>query len=55
MRRTGQPLETAIERWKFSIRVLGRLRQTAQHLHILKMEDLILEPERELRIDFVGF
>ncbi|MGQ0445336.1 MAG: sulfotransferase family protein [Beijerinckiaceae bacterium] len=46
--RTGQPLNTAIERWKFSIRVLSTLRANHERLLVIKFEDLVVSPRQVL-------
>ncbi|MGH6794398.1 MAG: hypothetical protein ACREDH_04175, partial [Methylocella sp.] len=42
------PLNTAIERWKFSIRVLTALRASHERLLVVKFEDLVVAPRRVL-------
>ncbi|MGH6839119.1 MAG: sulfotransferase [Methylocella sp.] len=46
--RTGQPLNTAIERWKFSIHVLFALRASHESLLVVKFEDLVVSPRQVL-------
>jgi hypothetical protein len=45
MARTGQPLETACARWRYSVRVLDHLRSRHREFHWLRYEDLVREPE----------
>ncbi len=49
VRRTGQPVEEAIRRWKYSVRLLDALRARVKDLHVVKMEHLIRHPEENLR------
>ena len=46
--RTAQPLDTAIERWKFSIRVLSAFRASHERLLVVKFEDLVVSPRQVL-------
>ncbi|MGH6801710.1 MAG: sulfotransferase family protein, partial [Methylocella sp.] len=46
--RTAQPLNTAIERWKFSIRVLSAFRASHERLLVVKFEDLVVSPRQVL-------
>jgi len=46
--RTGQPLNTAIERWKFSIHVLSAFRARHERLLVVKFEDLVVSPRQVL-------
>jgi hypothetical protein len=48
MNRTGQTVEEATRRWKYSVRALNVLRYTCPRFHLLKFEDLIAYPEKEL-------
>jgi hypothetical protein len=48
VRRTGQPIEQAIERWRFSIHFWEMLRSSGQTLLTIKMEELIISPEATL-------
>lgn len=48
MRRTGQPLELAIDRWKFSISLLELFRHHHDRLHVLRMENLVRDPAAAL-------
>lgn len=48
VRRTGQPLALAIERWKFSITMLELFRRDHDRLHVLRMEDLVRDPATAL-------
>ncbi|MES1199700.1 MAG: sulfotransferase [Pseudomonadota bacterium] len=49
MRRANRPLDTSIASWKFSISLLQRMRAAPTPLLIVKMEDLVSNPEAELR------
>jgi len=44
MQRNARTLDGAIARWKFSVEYLKRLRASATPLHVVKMEDLVLNP-----------
>jgi hypothetical protein len=46
--RTGQTIEEATRRWKYSVRALNVLRETCPRFHLLKFEDLIANPVKEL-------
>lgn len=48
VRRTGQPFELAVERWKFSIRLLKVYQERHPALMVVRMEDLVLEPTSTL-------
>ena len=48
MARTGQPLETACARWRYSVRVLDHLRSRRRAFYWLRYEDLVGEPEATL-------
>jgi hypothetical protein len=48
MARTGQPLETACTRWRYSVRVLDYLRSRHKAFYWLRYEDLVREPETTL-------
>jgi hypothetical protein len=47
MERNNVPLDDAIQRWKFSIALMRRMRDTCV-AHVLRYEDLVAHPEREL-------
>jgi Sulfotransferase family len=47
--RTGQPIEVAVRRWKYSIRVLNLLKERSPRLLVIKFEDLITNPESTMR------
>lgn len=49
MRRKGLPLEKAIALWKYSVWYLERLRETGCPLLVVKYEDLVADPVKELR------
>ncbi|HEX4296684.1 MAG TPA: hypothetical protein VHZ56_01555, partial [Devosia sp.] len=49
MRRAGLSLELAIARWKFSIGLLSRLNEAGVRLHVLRMEDLLMDGPGELK------
>ncbi len=49
MARTGQSLEHACTRWKYSIRILRFLQQRRDVCYILKYEDLVRNPEKKLK------
>ena len=48
VRRTGQPLDVAIARWRFSIHLLEDYRQRHDRLLVVRMEDLVLKPVETL-------
>ena len=45
VRRTGQSVEVACERWRYSVQVLEYLRTCESDLHELKYEDLVADPD----------
>ena len=47
--RTTQDLAHAISRWKYSVRMCQQLKRQHAQLHVLKYEDLLLDPEGTLR------
>ncbi|MES1200570.1 MAG: sulfotransferase [Pseudomonadota bacterium] len=49
MRRARLSIEDAIRCWKFSIALLRRTQASAARLVVLKLEDLVTNPEQELR------
>lgn len=56
MQRTGASLEHAIDNWKFSVAALSAYQKTDAKLLTVKMENLVMAPERSLRVicDFLG-
>ena len=44
MQRNARTLDAAIVRWKFSVEFLMRLRASDTPLHVVRMEDLVLNP-----------
>lgn len=54
--RTGQPIERAIARWKFSIKMLSAYRELHPNVFVVTMENLVLKPADTMRAvcDFVG-
>ncbi len=48
MKRTGQDYDTALQRWKKSVQMLGFLEANHPKLCVLRYEDLIGDPEGEL-------
>ena len=57
MKRTNQNYETALMRWKYSIKVLNELSKQGVNLHLCRYEDLLQSPEVELSkvVEFLGF
>jgi hypothetical protein len=47
--RTGQPIEEAVRRWKYSVRVMNAFKARAAHLLVVKFEELITYPEATMR------
>ncbi|WP_417609703.1 sulfotransferase family protein [Owenweeksia hongkongensis] len=56
MKRTGQGYERALQRWKYSTKVLNEFSKQGVNLHLCRYEDLLQNPEGELsRIcEFLG-
>jgi len=54
--RTGQPIESAIQGWKYSLRVMDAFRARATDLLVVKFEELITQPEATMRkvLAFLG-
>jgi len=49
IQRTGQPVETALARWRYSVQVMKRYQREADRFTVVRFEDLVEQPERELR------
>lgn len=49
LQRTGQTLEDACERWRYSVAVMRSLeRSSGDRLHVVRFEDLVRDPEQVL-------
>lgn len=56
VKRTGQPIEVAVRRWKYSVRVMNAFKARAADLLVVKFEELITHPEATMRgvLAFLG-
>jgi len=54
--RAGLTIDEAIRRWRYSVRVLLAMQQRLATFHLVKMEDLVRNPETTLQAicDFIG-
>lgn len=56
VRRTGQDMQVACNRWRFSVGVLRWLRESEREFLLVRFEDMLEDPEREVRraCEFLG-